>query len=349
VESDAETRGGYSGCSLTSALPDDTFWALEPHTRAKHEILRRHLDAWLPIMASANDRIMVFDFFAGPGRYLGGEQGSPIVALRALAEHAHLRRLRAGQEIRFVFVEERSDRARHLEREVAAFINQHPLPTGASTRIINDTFADALNSILTSVERSGSRLAPAFAFIDPVGFSGVPMDLITRFAKNPRCEALISFMLEPINRWAWHGEESLGRHLDELFGASDWRVLSELTGEERRDALIILKQAMWKVDPVSGQIFSDRVALDPQLLLVPATTPPPPLRNALQARFDRADWVPIEDVLAYVLTDTVYSEVIHLKRQTLAPMEREGILQVRRRLGAKNVPGQYPPGTLLKF
>jgi len=79
-------------------LPDDTFWALEPHTRAKHEILRRHLDAWLPIMASANDRIMVFDFFAGPGRYLGGEQGSPIVALGALAEHAHLRRLRAGQE-----------------------------------------------------------------------------------------------------------------------------------------------------------------------------------------------------------------------------------------------------------
>ena len=47
----------------------DTIWPLEPHTAAKHEILRRHLGAWFPIMCSWNRRLVFVDGFAGPGQY----------------------------------------------------------------------------------------------------------------------------------------------------------------------------------------------------------------------------------------------------------------------------------------
>ena len=69
--------------------PKDTVWERDPHTEGKHLVLRHYLNAWLPILGSWNGRIVFLDGFAGPGEYKGGEDGSPIVALKAFAEHAH--------------------------------------------------------------------------------------------------------------------------------------------------------------------------------------------------------------------------------------------------------------------
>ncbi len=69
------------------ALPS-TRWKLEPHTAAKHEILRQYLNAWFPILGSQHERVVFLDGFAGPGIYEDGEPGSPIIALRTLLEHA---------------------------------------------------------------------------------------------------------------------------------------------------------------------------------------------------------------------------------------------------------------------
>ena len=63
------------------ATPIETLWEIDPHTRAKHEILQRYLEAWFPILSSYHHRIVYIDGFAGPGRYKGGELGSPIIAL----------------------------------------------------------------------------------------------------------------------------------------------------------------------------------------------------------------------------------------------------------------------------
>lgn len=38
------------------SLPKDTRWQIEPHTVAKHQILRKYLDAWFPILSSSNQR-----------------------------------------------------------------------------------------------------------------------------------------------------------------------------------------------------------------------------------------------------------------------------------------------------
>ena len=33
------------------AKPMQSLWEIEPHTKAKHEILKRYLDAWFPLRA----------------------------------------------------------------------------------------------------------------------------------------------------------------------------------------------------------------------------------------------------------------------------------------------------------
>jgi hypothetical protein len=50
--------------------PRATIWSAEPHTFAKHRVLRRYLDAWIPIMGqsySGRGRVIVIDGFAGFG------------------------------------------------------------------------------------------------------------------------------------------------------------------------------------------------------------------------------------------------------------------------------------------
>ena len=49
--------------------PEETVWAMEPHTKGKHEVLSHYLDAWLPIMLRSNEHILYIDAFAGPGEY----------------------------------------------------------------------------------------------------------------------------------------------------------------------------------------------------------------------------------------------------------------------------------------
>ena len=73
-------------------MTEPVLWPVEPHTAAKHEILKGYLEAWMPIITSAragrHKRVYYFDGFAGPGEYKDGEPGSPQVALQAALNHS---------------------------------------------------------------------------------------------------------------------------------------------------------------------------------------------------------------------------------------------------------------------
>jgi three-Cys-motif partner protein len=185
-------------------------------------------------MGSWNGRILIIDGFAGPGIYTGGEEGSPIIALRALMDHRHMaKHLGAGLEVRFHFVEQDPARVVILEEQIEKFKAITPLPDGVHVHIAEGEFAPYLDRILNWMESNQKRIAPTFAFIDPFGFSGVPMQLMARLAKNSRCEVLISFMFESLNRFAGR-QPLIEAHLDELYGTTAWRAIAADTNSEHR-------------------------------------------------------------------------------------------------------------------
>ena len=75
---------------------------MEEHTRAKHELLKKYLEAWFPILAiqGHQERVIFLDGFAGPGIYDGGEPGSPVIALETLINHNSFSQL-AGTTFQF--------------------------------------------------------------------------------------------------------------------------------------------------------------------------------------------------------------------------------------------------------
>ena len=93
--------------------PPSTIWKIEPHTKAKHEILKRYLGAWFPILSKWEGRLIYLDGFAGPGIYASGELGSPVIALETAVNHILLPRFK---EITFLFIEKDKARAQKLAR-----------------------------------------------------------------------------------------------------------------------------------------------------------------------------------------------------------------------------------------
>lgn len=358
-----------------------TVWDLEPHTAAKHAILRRYLQAWIPILSSAHGRVVYIDGFAGPGVYSRGEHGSPVIALKSALEHAS----RIKGEIAFLFIELDPERKQSLERSIGALT----LPSNFRVTIHLGKCDETINSLLDDLDRAGGKLAPTFAFLDPFGFSHTPFSLVKRLMGHQKCEVLITFMYEEINRFLT--QEQMPQHFDSLFGCPAWAQARELLipgqrkvflrdlyrkqlegeagatfvrsfemlnrdnrtdyflffGTKSIEGLKKMKEAMWKVDETGTFQFSD--ATDPnQSVLFEGGPDVADLCRRLLEAFRGRD-VSIDEIEEFVVTQTPYRET-HYKKPVLIPMEKADPPQVvvisaspaRKRF-------QYPPGTVVRF
>ncbi len=226
----AEMAGNARGGQSDVADSRPTIWDIEPHTVKKHEILRRYLDAWLAIMGQRRTSVKYLDGFAGPGIYSKGEPGSPVIAIDRALGHTLGSRIKAS--LHFEFIEVDHDRVVNLEKVLKAkFPDGRLRPRRISYHVFEKRFAERLREILDAIEGAGRTIAPTFAFIDPFGFSGIPMDLITRLLRHNGCEVLITFMEGFINRFA---DPSLVHHIDELYGGKSWRSGQSIEGPAAR-------------------------------------------------------------------------------------------------------------------
>ena len=356
-------------------------WKLEPHTLGKHLVLRRYLEAWVPIMGSWNRRILFIDGFAGPGEYEGGEEGSPVIAIKSLLGH-RAKHLVSG-EVWFILIEKDSDRAAHLK----GLLNQlnPPLPSNCKAKVVNSAFDRELTQVLDQLDAQAKKLAPCFVMVDPFGVSDTPMEVIERILRNPKSEVYVSFMYESINRFKETPE--FEQHLDRLFGTSRWRAgigvadqadkkrfLYDLYKTQLRRAgakyvvhfemyeghrLVYaiffgthsltgcdkMKEAIWKVVP-SGD-FAFRGTRSGQLALDLGAYEFRPLQAALRAKFHGRGWVTISDVEDFVKSDETDYHSTQVRTNALVPMEKVGEIDVDET--TRKMKLKYPTGTKLRF
>jgi three-Cys-motif partner protein len=207
----------------------NTLWPLLPHTAAKHKILRKYLQAWMPIMTlgwNLNKRAVIIDGFAGPGEYHGGEDGSPLIMLKEALSYLN-KFPDLNPQLRFIFVEHDSERFTNLKKKISELFEEdfpdnspfHPEQYSfISIYLINDKFEQFFSTFLDQMK---GNMAPSFAFIDPFGFKDTPYYLVDKLSKNNRSEVFINFMYEDINRWL--KLPSLQQHYNNLFGTENWK------------------------------------------------------------------------------------------------------------------------------
>jgi three-Cys-motif partner protein len=342
--------------------PRSITWPLEPHTAVKHVILRKYLDAWLPILTSQHGRVVVLDGFAGPGEYAGGEPGSPLIAVDAFLSHS-LAQLRA-RDVVFYFIERDPQRCERLKEVLAT----RAVPATAQIQVECGAFNESFSAVLDQLDERHLQLAPTFAFLDPFGYSMTPMSTIARLMRHERCEALITFMYEELNRFLSYNNAAHQARVGTLFATQDWRRVASLTGapEERErhlhdlyqrqlrtaggaryvrsfrmrnsssrtdyflffvtnslKGLDKMKQVMWKADPSGAFDFSD--ATDPQQPFLFSPTPDyEALKRMLRQRFS-GESPTVGEIEDYVIADTPFTG-LHYKRQALKPLEQAQLI-----------------------
>ena len=354
--------------------PLGTTWSLDPHTARKHEILRRYFEAWLPIMARWNGRVVYIDGFAGPGEYSTGEDGSPVVVLKAARDHTYPTKA----ELICLFVEDNPDRCRHLKAVLDELTPT--LPSRIKWRVVQGKFDEHLTKTFRI------KVEPTFVFVDPFGFSHTPFKTISNVLKNSRCEVLVNFMYEEVNRFL--SVEKHADDYDELFGTPDWRTVIKLTDPDQRRRAIHdiylsqlkiaakyvhsfamlnkgnstdyflffatnnlkglekMKEAMWKVDDTGSFQFSDHADARGLMSLFSAHPNLVPLREAILKAF-KGRQISIEGLHDWVIAETEFLPT-HLKRPILAPMEEAGEVSVVNP-SAKRRKGTFSDGTILEF
>lgn len=208
---------------------DSRYWAeYDGLQHAKHQLLARYLAGWFPILSSWNGRVLYLDCHAGRGRHQTGHEGSPVLALRTLFQHRHRSRILASTEVCFVFFEISEANYEYLCQEIESL---GALPENVEVHPVLADYEAELRRIVQDLRLHGQQLAPAFAFLDPYGFT-LPMDLCHEMLAFPRCELLINFMYRYIDMALYNPSQA--DNLDRLFGCSDWRQLVEIEGYQER-------------------------------------------------------------------------------------------------------------------
>jgi three-Cys-motif partner protein len=358
-------------------MPDPVCWPLDDHTAAKHRVLRAYLDGWIPIMGyqalrihrfrTDDARLLLVDGFAGPGRYTGGEPGSPLIILDALTSHRDFPKLRDVTFL-YLFIEQDGRRIDHLRTELA----QLTLPGNVQIFLEHGAFETKFSEIVDQVTGEDEILVPTFAFIDPFGYSTASMSITGRLLDYPRSEALFFLPLSFIHRFV--GRDGQEAALTSLFDTDRWREAIDLEGDERRTFLIslfeeqlrgqgqvkhvrsfelrtrdgndyrlvfatghdrgleMMKEAMWSVDPVEGTRYTSHTDTGQEVLFQPIVDTGPLLQE-LRAAFGN-EWFSVPAAEKIVLeTDFLVSS--HLKRKTLLPAEKAGVLEVQRPPGKR--------------
>ena len=228
---------------MADTLP--TTWPADPHTRAKHAILRRYLEAWFPILSrqasalarrsrkTSNREILFIDGFAGPGEYTNGEEGSPVIALNAALNHEASFPI----PVRMLFVEQRPDRFEHLQRVLAPHLAR--VSHSANIREAAARHGDCdsvLNALLDECERKGIAFGPALAFLDQFGYGAVSMALISRILKFGQCEVFTYLDYKDMNRWIT--DPAKAPAFTRAYGGEEWRGAVNLEERARRRFLL---------------------------------------------------------------------------------------------------------------
>jgi three-Cys-motif partner protein len=200
-------------------VPDDADekWELTVHSAAKHEILHRYLGAWLAILGHGKggrqwNRLILADGFAGRGRYMNGEPGSPRIMFDRsvqVVEDGH------AKSVWIRCAEPKGKNFDYLKAVCADLTHD---------RVMIDPKRQEFVEMATALAEWAEKQTPPppiFVFVDPYGVTGVPLEVLARLLRIERLEILLTFMVRDPSRFLM--EENYEEPMTALYGGGAWR------------------------------------------------------------------------------------------------------------------------------
>ncbi len=186
--------------------PDERPPQIEPHSKAKLEVLRHYLRAYFDRMALNPKReeikLDLVDGFAGGGTFQDGDKvlsGSPLVMLEeaeAARERLNRRRNKTLKiKCGFYFIDKKKSHTDHLHKA----LTERGYEIGQEIKIETGLFEDNVEKIIRSIREKQPRAGRAIFLLDQTGFSSVKLDLVRRiFSALATAEVILTFAADAL-------------------------------------------------------------------------------------------------------------------------------------------------------
>jgi three-Cys-motif partner protein len=182
-------------------------------TKAKHFILKSYLQALAFKVLTFSD-VTYVDGFSGPWetKTENFDDSSFMIAIAVLqdAQKKIQERMGVRRRIRCFFSENDPEAFSQLQQAVAPL---HRPEQRFEIKTYCGKFEDAVNEIQSFIGTSFPLI-----FIDPTGWTGYPFDKIKPLFARAKCEVLINFMYEFINRFAYSNDEEIIASMAPILG-----------------------------------------------------------------------------------------------------------------------------------
>jgi len=170
-------------------------------------------------------RSAIVDAFAGPGVYLDGPDGSPVVIAKTFLEHS---RVKGFNLLQLICLEKRRDRRDSLAQCVGA------LPKMQRLAIEVPQPCSILECFKTvrAVSHGSDLATPVLWIFDPFDISSLPFALVRACLAGPRDEVLLTWFADELYRFC--EDPSKEAAIDRHFGSGGWREARQGRSESAR-------------------------------------------------------------------------------------------------------------------
>src|SRR6266545_3073916 len=234
------SKFGSNCCRVGKKYVSDPYFDRE-QTRAKHFILGRYLQALAFKVLRFSD-ITYVDGFSGPWETKTEDfvDSSFMIAINVLLDAQRKIQTQTARRprIRCFFSENNRQAYNKLASAISIF---HRPAEDFEIKTYYGEFENAISEIQTFIGRSFPLI-----FIDPTGWTGYSLSKIGPIFGRPKCEVLINFMYDFVNRAASMSDAKTIASLDPILGGPAW--------ETRLDPTVTRGRAVEK-------LFRDNLAL----------------------------------------------------------------------------------------
>lgn len=221
-------------------MSPDFFQSKKPWSPYKDMILAYYLKPYLSKVCSLGKPVVVFDCFAGPGRFDDGADGSPLIIAKAVRQIAD-----TGKAVSAILIEEKKKFFQQLQESMNGY--------QAVCRTVHGSFEDSAREI-ADIGRDNT----VFVYIDPYGIKPLHFDILAgiyaNIDKGSSVEVLLNFNTPSLVRnglaalkcWQEDGnEEELDRSMspadiDTIAGGDYWReiVTSDIPFSDKEERCV---------------------------------------------------------------------------------------------------------------
>ena len=204
----------------------------------KSRIVSKYFSAWANVILNTQKRypnhtqkMAYIDLFAGPGRYDSQSKSTPLLVLETILSNPDL-----ANRMVTLFNDKDTENIESLKTEISELGGIENLAHAPA--FYNEEVGDEIAKMF-----SGAKIVPTFFFVDPWGYKGLSLNLVSSIIKDWGCDCVFFFNYNRINMGV--SNDAVRSHMVSLFGDEQLNVVrQECKNKSSKEREMIVVQAL---------------------------------------------------------------------------------------------------------